>query len=86
MEDRTGKTILIVFGIYILFLAATAVFYNSSLGDAGALGFYAGIMLFFIGALAIVSRKTRDIGFGLLLASLLIGIVGFGVCSANFKL
>lgn len=85
MNNRSSKTILIVLGLYILFMTIVFFFDRNNLDGTGFLGFLGGIWLFIIGLIISLYKNFRDIGRGLMIVSLIIGIIGFGVCSATFS-
>ncbi len=86
MKDRSGKTILIILGLYIFLMLVVFFLDRNNLDGVGLLGFLLGILLFIIGLIISINKNLRDIGIGLMIVSLIIGIIGFGVCSANFKI
>lgn len=86
MNNRSSKTILIALGLYILFLAVVFFFDRNNFDGAGLLGFLGGICLFVMGLIISLYKNVRDIGRGLMIASLIIAFIGFGVCSANLKI
>ncbi len=84
MNKITSKvvlTMLTVFGLSILFCLVAD---RDALATVGMLGFFAAIFLFFIGLIMAIFSTDKEVANGLMLGSLLVGTIGFGICTSNF--
>jgi amino acid transporter len=86
MNKKSYKVVLnmlIAFGICLLLGLIVS---QDALALIASIGFFAAIILFFIGLGMVILSSNKEVGDGLMIGSLLIGIIGFGICTANFKI
>lgn len=74
---------LTAFGIALLFGLIVS---RDTLAVIASVGFFSAILLFFIGLGAVVFSSDKAVGEGLMIGSLLVGIIGFGICTSNLHL
>lgn len=86
MNQVARNTILLLLGIFVLILLLASFYDKRVLADIGGMGALAGIALVCLGIFFCFFKNSRDFATGLLISGLLMIIIGFGVCSANFSL
>lgn len=84
MKPTTSKAVVISIGLYLLFLATMFIFDYKALAMAGMFGMLAAVALLVLGGILALFKNSRDVGFGLLIAAVIIGVIGFGVCSIGY--
>lgn len=87
MNKKTLKALSILLAFYLL-LALIFLLVNKkdAPGRIVIFGLFLGVLLFVLGLLLLTEKSSRDYGFGVILASVLIFIIGLGVCGANLKI
>jgi tryptophan-rich sensory protein len=84
MNKETLKNVLIIVGAFLIsLLIAYATGGQSNVDGVAMIGFLIGLIIGFIGFIFIFNKSVRNIGAGLLIGSLLVLIIGIGVCSAK---
>ncbi|GAB4497670.1 MAG: hypothetical protein OHK0019_31720 [Saprospiraceae bacterium] len=83
-----GKVVLINFGIMLLYLTLTGIGkghdYGPILLDAMAIVAQTGVNLI-VGLFLFFSKENMHIGRAMMLAGLLVGVIGFGVCLGKYS-
>jgi hypothetical protein len=84
--NKTKKTIIVCVSIYIIVGLIVLAVNNTDRGFSFAAGsLILSLIYLVVGALMCSSKKTVEIGKGLLICAGVLFLIGFSVCSANLS-